>query len=278
VGYFLVARHVIMPYGGDWWATKLYSQAGYFNQWGTTASQVVRNLLLHPGQVMITLLAPDRVWYLQRLLRPLLLVLPFGDWGWVTAVPMLAVNLLSGNVLLRSSLHWYGILAGGQLYASAITALPYWNRKLAGWFGGRDYCRLICAAILVACVLHTPLWLILREFQYAPCDAARRQAVEAVPPQASVLAPDNLLPMFASHPAINSVYALNFHCQDPNRIFEYEYIIFDANYPGVSAEERQYQHKLYNFIVTNPAYRRVFLRDNVCVYRCEGQLGHPPPW
>ena len=269
IGYFLLVRYVVMPAFGDWWAGQLYSQTKYFSQWGNGPGEVLRNMGTHPGAVMGTMFGADRLGYLFKLLLPVGLILPFGSGLWVTAAPSLGVNLLSNWPFLREFTHWYGMLPGAQLWASMILALPLWSQQVARWFGGRDYSRSLCVVVLLLCVAQYNLWLTPSEYRRNPSHAAQVDAIAAVPGGSSVLCADHILPAFANRPAINSLVALNFHHQDLNRVFDYEYIVFDGNYPGLPGEA-QMQQALFKVISQNPAYQSVFARENVFVFQRVG--------
>ena len=264
--YFLLVRLAVMPAWGDWWGGRLYDQAQYFQEWGKTPGQVMGHMLLHPLHVWNVLVGVDRWKYLRWLLVPLWVALPFGSWAWVPALPNLAVNLLSSNALLRAPTHWYSILLGGQLWASFVTALPFWNRRLTGWFGNRDYTRGLCAVVLLTCALQCGMWFHPTEYRRNSAYEAERQAMEGIPRQATVLAPDNLLAALSDRAGINSLTALRVYGQNQRRVLEYDYIIFDGNY-STAAEVLPVEQRLFDIIRTDANYRLVFARDNVFMFQ-----------
>ncbi|GEM_PF-3262344 len=269
IGYFLFVRRIIMPMFGDWWAGRLYSQAEYFSSWGSTNSEALCNMVTHPCQVFQTLTKGDRISYLVNFLQPFLLVLPFGNWAWITGLPAMSVNLMSDSPFLRASTHWYGLLLGAQIWASFVLALPSWSRRISAWFGAHNYNRSLCVIVLVVCLTQHHRWLNPAEYQRNQAHQAQLGAIAAVPRTASVFCGDHMLPAFADHPAINSVVALRFHNQDNNRVLDYEYVIFDGNYAGLSGEIAM-QQKLFHFFSHHPDYRLVFARNNISVFRRVG--------
>ncbi|MBM3859713.1 MAG: DUF2079 domain-containing protein [Verrucomicrobia bacterium] len=276
-GYFLFVRQVVMPMFGDWWAGELYSQAKYFSGWGSTNSEALRNMATQPGRVLQTLASGDRIGYLVNFLQPFLLALPFGSWAWITALPAMGVNLMSDWPFLRAFTHWYGLLPGAQIWASFVLALPFWSRRLSAWFGARDYSRSLCVVVLVVCLTQHHQWLHPSEYQRGQAHQARLEAIASIPKTASVICGDHMLPAFVDRPFINSITALRWHGQDNNRVFDYEYLVFDGNYPGLPGE-MAVQQKLFTFISQNAAYRLLFAKDNVFVFRRVGQPGGAIQW
>jgi uncharacterized membrane protein len=130
--YFVAIHRLAIPLWGDWWAQKLYGQTFFLRNWGRSPSEVALAMAQSPGRILQTAFSGDNLGYLARLLLPLGVVLPFGSWAWLTAIPGLAVNLLGACPYLRTFTHWYSTLVGAQLWASLVLALPYWNRRLAG--------------------------------------------------------------------------------------------------------------------------------------------------
>lgn len=269
IGYFMLARHVIMPAFGDWWAQELYSQARYFSSWGATNGQALRAMAADPGRVLCTFAQPDRLSYVVFLLAPLLFLLPFGSRGWVTVVPSLAVNLLADWPYFRASTHWYGLLPGSQLWASFAIALPFWGRLVGRLAEPNLGIRWLCLAVLVACLSHAGSWFHPVEFTRSPAYEALQEAIAVVPDDASVLCGDHLLPAFCDHPDLNSILDLRWHKAEANRVFDFDYVVFDGNNAGLQ-DEVVLQRQLFDILAASPAYRAVFLRDNVAVFHRVG--------
>lgn len=269
--YCMLVGKVLMPLWGNWWAVELYSHVGYFAGWGQTMGDAVKNMLLNPAQVLSAICSADGLGYLVDLLLPLALVLPFGSWTWLLACPTVLVNLLSSNPWLRLITHWYSIVIGGLLWASFLTAIPGWNKRMTRWFGERDYSRSLCVMVLLLCLLEHSLWLNPGDFRKSSAYEARCDAVRLVPKHASVFSSDNMLAHFVDRPAINSVFALAFHNQDPNRLFDYDYVVFDGNYTYGGNTDWSAKHaSLFKFISSHPDYRAVYGRDNVFVFQRVG--------
>lgn len=267
--YIVVIVEWLMPKWGTW-GQLVYGQMLYFSQYGNTPGQVLKHFALNPAGTLETMLGPDRLLYLVLLFAPMLLVAPFRSWAWLIALPALLINLLGTNRLLRDFVWSYSMIAGGVLWASFLIALPKWTRILDCRFGPRNYARILCLSGLLLSVSLCRVWL--SPWQYRPTSAhqARLEAIAAVPLNASVLSPENMLAHFVRHPAIHSLAGLRQIRRDPNQVFDYDYIVFDATYPS---PDWQAQSQLFALITALPEYRPVFARDNVFAFQ---RVGTPP--
>lgn len=274
VAYIVVMVEWLMPKWGTW-GQLVYGQMLYFSQYGNTPGQVLKYFALHPAATLETMLAPDRRLYLALLLAPILLVGPFRSWAWLISLPALLINLLGTNRLLRDFVWSYSLIAGGVLWGSFLISLPKWTQTLARRFGPHNYGRILCLIALVLSIGLCRLWL--SPWQYRPTAAhqARLEAIAVVPINASVLSPENMLAHFVRHPAIHSLAGLRQIQGDPNRVFDYDYIVFDATYPS---PDWQAQSQLIALISALPEYRPVFSRDNVFVFQRVGMPARLLKW
>lgn len=253
---------------GGWWATHIYDEMGYFRDWGRTPVEVVSNMLTHPARIADAVLDAGRLGYLLYVLTPLLVVLPFGNWAWVLAVPNLAVNLLASDVTLRLRNTWYNILLGGQLCASMVVALPLWNRLLERFFGRRDFSRWICLAVLLLAGSQFRYWFNPAHYKRLSTDATRREAVKFIPRNATVFCPRNYLHHFTDRRNIACwETTIRVSKRRPSSAFDFDYILIDAIYVG---DNPDLQQRVYDLVKTDQAYRTVFAKDGIFVFRRVG--------
>jgi uncharacterized membrane protein len=264
--YLAVMLGWLMPQWGSWGKT-VYGHMLYFGQYGNTPVEVLRHMLLNPAGTLEAMLQPDRIGYLMLLLLPLLLVGPYRSWAWLLAFPSVLINLLGTNRLLRDLTWHYSLIAGGLLWASFVLSLPNWTRFLERRFGPRNYSRILCLAALVLSVGMYRVWLWSWQYRPAENQQACVQAVAKVPLNASVLSPENMLAHFARHPAIHSFAEMRYYNIDPNQIFDYDYIVFDASY---GSPDWKPQSQLFGFISKHPDYHLIYSRDNVFVFHRVG--------
>jgi uncharacterized membrane protein len=269
IAYLIFTLGFLMPRLGVE-VTRLYRQPAYFAGYGNSPAEIAKFISTHPAGVVATMFGPDRIGYLMRLLLPLAIVLPFGSRAWIVAAPMLVLNLLGTNRLMRDLTWHYSLIAAGVLWTSFLVALPKWTRIFGRRFGTRNCGRLLCLTVLVLCISLCPLWLSPWQYRPSANHQARVEAIAAVPINASVLSPENMLAHFARHPAIHSLAEMRYYHCDPNQVFDYDYIVFDASYPS---PDWQGQSQLFALISARPEYRSVFSRDNVFVFQ---RIGTPP--
>jgi uncharacterized membrane protein len=166
----------------------------HFGSFGDTAGEVVAHLLTHPGELAAHLSIPERLAYLPKVLAPLLL-LPLLRPSWlVPALPVLAVNLVSEwPTTTHLDVHYLTpalpfLVAGALAGAGRLRRAP-----VASW-------ALALAAVGGHVVAGgSPLSAVHDPARFAPDGdtATARAIVAAIPPDASVQAPDALLPHLA---------------------------------------------------------------------------------
>jgi hypothetical protein len=164
----------------------------HFGRFGNSVAQVAGYLLTHPLELAAHLATPERLAYLPKVLAPLaFLTLARPSWI-VPALPVLGMNLVS---------EWPTTTSIEVQYLTP--ALPFFVAgALEG--GARISARAPAALVAAAVAGHvalggTPLSAGFRAESFRP-DAdsvAARAILAAIPPGASVQAPDALLPHLA---------------------------------------------------------------------------------
>lgn len=172
----------------------------HFGHFGRTTGEIARFLLSHPGELATHLSAGHRVLYLPLVCAPFAL-LPLLRPGYLLlAAPVLAINVLSGfpgttdldSHYLTTALPL--ILAAGVHGAASLPDL-----RVAGRVPLRLAPLAACAALAHLVLGGTPISLAFRARELvsdANTEAARR-IVARIPADASVQAPDALLPHLA---------------------------------------------------------------------------------
>ena len=187
LAYFLFHLHpTFAPRGGS------FSQ--HLGMWGTTPAEVLAHWASHPEQLLTHVLNGDRGTYLPRVLGPLALLPLLGPRLALPAIPVLAMNLVSGFPTTPNMDSHYLTPAIPFLAAAALlgaSRLPRANISLA----------LLGAALAVGYV-----WVGFQGGDSFSEDAqtrAARAALALVPADASVQAPDELLPHLAERPRLH---------------------------------------------------------------------------
>lgn len=175
----------------------------HFGRWGSSATEVITHLLTHPRDLLGHLAERHRILYLALISAPLAL-LPLLRPQWLLlGAPVLAMNLISefpGTTDLDSHYLTPALpaLVGAAIHAAA--ALPEWPLvRLA---------PLAASTILAHVALGgTPLSIAFPWSEHTD-DARSRAALEIlerIPSEASVQAPDALLPHLAERRTIARV-------------------------------------------------------------------------
>lgn len=168
----------------------------HFGRFGSSAAEVALYLVSHPLELAAHLGTEERLLYLPKVLAPLALLPLLAPRWLLPAAPVLAINLVS---------EWPSTTDLGVHYLTpALPFLVAGALEGAGRLGARAPALAVAvpsAAALIAHVLAggTPLSLDFDALAHRPDanTAAARAIVRAIPPGASVQAPDALLPHLA---------------------------------------------------------------------------------
>lgn len=165
----------------------------HFGVWGGSPLGVFRALLDEPARVSAHFRAPEKLWYLPRLLAVLSFFPLRAAWLLIPALPYLALNLLSAFPTSCGQYSHYltpcvpalvvaGVVGASEIRQRALRALWLFTLALGHYaLGGsplsRDFDR--------------------RAFGPDAATLSARQVLQRIPAQASVEAPDPLLPHLA---------------------------------------------------------------------------------
>lgn len=165
----------------------------HFGQWGGSPLGVVRTLLSDPAKVVAHFRAPERLSYLPRVLVPLSFFSLRAPRLLLPALPYLALNLLSSFPTAQQQYSHYLTPAVPALIAAGIVGVTAVRKRALSllWlgtlglahhaFGGSPLSRDFDASA----------------FRADAATEAARKVLAAIPPDASVQAPDPLLPHLA---------------------------------------------------------------------------------
>lgn len=185
-GYFLFHLHpTFAPRGGS------FSQ--HLGIWGDTPAEVLTHWLDHPIELLAHVFEGRRGTYLLRVLAPLAL-LPLAGWRLaIPAIPVLAMNLVSGFPTTPNLDSHYLTPALPFLVAAAILGAATLPRPKVSL-------GLMSAALVVAYVwvgFHGDMFKEDGHFREDEQTRAARAVLALIPPDSSVQAPDELLPHLA---------------------------------------------------------------------------------
>ncbi len=121
---FLIWKIIPLFKGGNHFAIE------YYSQFGSSASEVAKNILLNPLKTIATVTEGSRLYYLSQLFGPLGYLSLLSPILLIFAIPDLMINLLSANPQLHQIYYQYSSTITPFIFISAI----YGTRFLMGKF------------------------------------------------------------------------------------------------------------------------------------------------
>ena len=124
VCYYLITIAIPAARGSDHFALS------YYSDFGSSPSSIVKTIILNPSKTILTVLKPDRLFYLGQLFLPLIF-LPLLSLEYLFfAVPDFLVNLLSNNNQLHQIYYQYSAGITPFLFIATIFSI----KKILGRF------------------------------------------------------------------------------------------------------------------------------------------------
>ncbi len=199
--WFLATTRLVLPLVNG--LGPFYS--GYFGDFGDDGGEVVRNIVAHPGRVWEVATRANRLDYYRMMLAPVAFLGAVGLPGFLVAVPMLAVNVLSSFPYAQEIQYHYSAMVVAGVILGTVEAVALLARTPAA--------RTLLVGLVVATSLGatvawgpSPIGVRFRSGIWAletdERTAARADAVATVPDGASVSASYNLVPHLTHRPNV----------------------------------------------------------------------------
>jgi uncharacterized membrane protein len=239
IGWFLVSLAVIIPHFNPSGHSPYLARYAYL---GHGLTGIARGAVRHPGLVLRTLLSEPRLQYPLDLIHPLgftsLLALPV----LALALPVLLINMLSGDATMYSGFYQYSAETVPIVIVAAILGIAWIERRRVGshtraapWLTP-TLCGLVVLASLVDSRVYgfTPL----ADGYLVPTTGAHQTLEEhtlsLIPPRAVVAAADEIEPHLADR---RWIYVLpTTHPRNGPRA---GYLVLDASVPSLPITPRQ---------------------------------------
>jgi uncharacterized membrane protein/fermentation-respiration switch protein FrsA (DUF1100 family) len=125
IGYFLIEKLIPLVRGSGHFALS------YYSDFGNSASDIFKNVLLSPLKTASTVLQPTKLLFLFQLLLPLGLLSLLSPLALIFAVPDLAIDLLSNNPQLHQIYYQYTAAITPFLLISAIYAVNFLIKRFS---------------------------------------------------------------------------------------------------------------------------------------------------
>lgn len=101
----------------------------YFNELGSTPTQIILNAIIKPHIMAQLLLSPDRIEYLKLVFMPLGILPLFSPVFLIGALPDLLINMVSNNSHLRDINYHYGAVIIPFTYLASISGVGFLIKK-----------------------------------------------------------------------------------------------------------------------------------------------------
>lgn len=267
-GWFLIATQVLIPYFNQ---GKEHAGIGRYQYLGNSVLEIAVNLILKPNLIFSRLFSLDTFEYLALLIFPVIWwISPRHLTPLISAVPMLAMNILSDIPAQRDLIHQYSIPILPFLLVAAIANLSDQNIqevKIPKIFNKLPLPSLSLSKALVIWSLIAFLclakygyfWTIyLNELDTLP---ATKEAISLVQTKGNVLTTSNIVPHLAHRPVIKLTLANT----PPANLTEFEYVLLNLRYPGWMSDQAFVQN-LVTQLTNNPQFQLKYQQDDIYLF------------
>jgi uncharacterized membrane protein len=253
VAAFVVPRHFA--------ATSVDLFADRYAELGGSPAGLVKTLATDPGRVLGELATRHDLGYALILLAPFVGLWALSPLLAAGAVPELALDLLSGKQEQTQIMYQYSAAIAPFVVAAAVLGAARLRRDAL------PRVAAVVLGLMTALLIFSPLSRLPRYVHdlRSEAHAARVEAVSLVPEAA----------------AVSATNRLGGHLSERRRILlfptvaESRWIVVDVDDPTMRATERD-RRKLdeaVEAVSQDPAWRRVFAREGILVFRKEGAGG-----
>ncbi len=265
-GWFLVATQAVIPYFNQ---GREHAGIGRYQYLGNSVFEIAINLILKPNLVLGRLFSLDTFEYLALLILPVILWLsPRHLSSLISAVPMLAMNILSDIPAQRDLIHQYSIPILPFLLVAVISSLADRNQLKGKIIFDRlpipNYplprVMLIWSLIgFLALAKYGYFWTIYLDS--LDTLAATREAISLVETKGSVLTTAQIAPHLAHRPVVKFTQAHT----PPANLAEFEYVLLNLRYPGWMSD-RAFVQNLITQLRNNPQFQLKYQRDDIYLF------------
>ena len=265
-GWFVVATQAVIPYfnqGRELMGIRRYQYLG------NSVFEIAINLIVKPNLVLERLFSLETFEYLALLLLPVIWWLsPRHLSSLISAVPMLAMNILSDSPAQRDLTHQYSVPILPFLLVAVISSLAYSNQQKGKTIFDRlplpnyPLPRVIVIWSLIAFLAlakYGYFWTIyLNGIDTLP---ATKEAISLVKTKGSVLTTAQIAPHLAHRPVVKLTQAQ----APPANLAEFDYVLLNLRYPGWMSD-REFVKNLVTKLKNTPEFQLKYQRDDVYLF------------
>ena len=265
-GWFLVATQAVIPYFNQ---GREHAGIGRYQYLGNSVFEIVINLIVKPNLVLGRLFSLDTLEYLALLLLPVIWWLsPRQLTPLISAVPMLAMNILSDIPAQRDLIHQYSMPILPFLLVAVISSLVASNQQKGKTIFDRlpipnyPLPRVIVIWSLIA-------FLALAKYGYfwtiylngIDTLSATKEAISLVETKGSVLTSAQIAPHLAHRPVVKLTQA----DAPPANLAEFDYVLLNLRYPGWMSD-RAFVENLITQLKNNPQFQLKYQQDDIYLF------------
>jgi uncharacterized membrane protein len=268
VAWFLIATQAIIPYFNQ---GREHAGIGRYQYLGKSVLEIAVNLILKPNLVLGRVFSLETFEYLALLLFPVIWwISPRHLTPLISAVPMLAMNILSDIPAQRDLIHQYSIPIFPFLLVAVIANLSDSNQqefkvpkifeKIRISSFSLDRNIVIWALIAFLCLAkYGYFWTIyLEALDTLP---ATKEAISLVQTKGNVLTTANIAPHLAHRPVVKLTQAHT----PPANLTEFDYVLLNLRYPGWMSD-RAFVQNLVTQLTNNPQFQLKYQRDDIYLF------------
>ena len=265
-GWFLVATQAVIPYFNQ---GREHAGIGRYQYLGNSVFEIAINLIVKPNLVLERVFSLETFEYLALLLLPVIWWLsPRHLSSLISAVPMLAMNILSDIPAQRDLIHQYSVPILPFLLVAVISSLAYSNQQKGKTIFDRlplpnyPLPRVIVIWSLIA-------FLALAKYGYfwtiylngSDTLPATREAIALVNTKGSVLTTAQIAPHLAHRPVVKLTQAQ----APPANLAEFDYVLLNLRYPGWMSD-REFVKNLVTTLKNTPQFQLKYQRDDIYLF------------
>ena len=265
-GWFLVATQAVIPYFNQ---GREHAGIGRYQYLGNSVLEIAINLIVKPNLVLERLFSLETFEYLTLLLLPVIWWLsPRHLSSLISAVPMLAMNILSDIPAQRDLIHQYSVPILPFLVVAVISSLAYSNQQKGKTIFDRlplpnyPLPRVIVIWSLIAFLAlakYGYFWTIyLKGLDTLP---ATKEAISLVETKGSVLTTAQIAPHLAHRPVVKLTQA---HAP-PANLAEFDCVLLNLRYPGWMSD-RAFVENLVTQLKNTPQFQLKYQRDDIYLF------------
>ncbi len=266
VGWFLVVTQGVIPYFNQ---GREHAGIGRYQYLGNSVLEIAVNLILKPNLILGRLFSADTFEYLALLILPVIWwISPRHLTPLISAIPMLAMNILSDIPAQRDLIHQYSIPILPFLLVAVISTLADRNQQQVKIIFDKlpipDY-QLPRAIVIwsligfLALAKYGYFWTIYVDS--LDTLSASREAITLVNTKGSVLTTSHMAPHLTHRPVVRLTQAQT----PPGNLAEFEYVLLNLRYPGWMSD-RAFVQNLITQLANHPQFQLKYQRDDIYLF------------